>query len=235
MILLKPDKIIIKEASSLNYLFKRQFIHLTFLIIISAAIWFLAESSLNQGSWLSLKDSTWLILGILVFCVHQVVVGLIFRLQLGNALFTRIFGRLDLTVWGIIFFPFLAARPLTIMALSRASQNTLKINILFARVLAILLLIPVTYTFWSVFKYFGVIRAMGGDHFRIKYRKMGLVNQGAFRFTDNAMYKFTFLLLWAIALYYRSYPALLLTISQHISIWVFYYCTEKPDMDLIYN
>ena len=232
---MEPDKIIIEEASSLKYLFKGQLIHLAFLIIIAAITWFLAEMALSQGSWLGQSDRTWLILGIMVFFLHQVIVALVFRLQLGQALFTRLFGRLDLVVWSIIFFPFLAARPFTVMALARASQNTLDINLYFARLLAILLIIPVIYTLWSVLKYFGLIRALGGDHFRVKYREMGLVKQGVFQYTDNAMYKFVFLLLWAIALYFRSYPALLLAISQHLSIWVFYYCTEKPDLDLIYN
>ncbi len=64
---MEPDKIIIEEASSLNYLFKGQFIHLVFQIIIAAITWFLAETALSQGSWLGQSDRTWLILGIMVF------------------------------------------------------------------------------------------------------------------------------------------------------------------------
>ena len=232
---MEPDKIIIKEASSLNYLFNGQFFHLVFILIIAAITWLLAEPSLNQGSWLGQPDKNWLIIGISVFCLHQIIVAMVFRLQLGHALFTRIFGRLDLLVWGIIFFPFLAARPFTVMALARSSQNSLNINLFFARFLAILLIIPAGYTLWSVLRYFGLIRALGGDHFRVKYRKMGLVKEGAFKYTDNAMYQFAFLLLWSIALYFRSYPALLLAIAQHLSIWALYYCIEKPDLDLLYK
>lgn len=228
------DEIIVKEASSLSFFLKRQFIHLLSLIIFAILIWLFTESALSSGNWAGQTDRAWLILGILVFCLHQLIVSLVFRLQLGKALFTRIFGRLDLIIWGIIFFPFLAARPFTVMAVSRASQNSLNLNILFTRLLAISLLIPALYTLWSVLRYFGLIRALGGDHFRVKYREMGLVKEGIFKYTDNAMYKFAFLLLWAIALFYRSYPALILVIFQHISIWVFYYCIEKPDLDLIY-
>ena len=229
------DEIIINKASSVNFILKRQFTHLTVLIISASLTWILARSSLNQDNWLGQPDRNWLIIGILVFCLHQIIVAMVFRLQLGHALFTRIFGRLDLLVWGIIFFPFLAARPFTVMALARASQNTLNINLSFARFLATLLIIPAGYTLWSVLRYFGLIRALGGDHFRVKYRKMGLVKEGAFKYSDNAMYQFAFLLLWAIALYFRSYPALLLAISQHLSIWALYYCIEKPDLDLLYK
>ena len=229
------DKIIIKKASSVNFILKRQFTHLIVLIFFAILTWILARPSLNQGSWLGQPDSNWLIIGISVFCLHQIIVAMVFRLQLGYGLFTRIFGQWDLLVWGFIFFPFLAARPFTVMALARASQNTLNINLFFARFLAILLIIPAVYTLWSVLKYFGLIRALGGDHFRVKYRKMGLVKEGAFKYSDNAMYQFAFLLLWSIALYFRSYPALLLAISQHLSIWALYYCIEKPDLDLLYK
>jgi len=101
--------------------------------------------------------------------------------------------------------------------------------------LGILLLIPTFYTFWSIGKYFGWQRALGGDHFRQKYREMPIVNQGIFRYSSNGMYTFAFLAFWAIALLTGSTAALAAALFQHAYIWVHWYCTEEPDMRVIYG
>ncbi len=59
--------------------------------------------------------------------------------------------------------------------------------------------------------------------------------RGAFRWIRNAMYAFAFLGLWSIALFADSTAALILAILAHACVWVHYYATEKPDMDLIYG
>lgn len=64
---------------------------------------------------------------------------------------------------------------------------------------------------------------------------MPLVEQGAFKFSNNAMYTFAFYLLWAITLLIGSQAALSVALFQHAYIWVHHYCTEKPDMDIIYG
>jgi len=48
------------------------------------------------------------------------------------------------------------------------------------------------------------------------------------------MYSFAFLGLWSIALLLRSQAALSLALFQHAYVWVHFYCTEAPDLDLIY-
>jgi len=101
--------------------------------------------------------------------------------------------------------------------------------------IGILLLVPTIYTLWSVGHYFGLARALGGDHFRTKYREMPMVRDGAFRWSDNAMYSFAFLGLWAIAFLTGSQAALSLALFQHVFVWLHYFCTEKPDMELIYG
>ena len=78
-------------------------------------------------------------------------------------------------------------------------------------------------------------RASGADHFDVKYRSMPLVREGIFRFTDNAMYTYAFLLFWALAIGFASTGALVVAAFSHLYIWVHYYCTEKPDMESIYG
>jgi hypothetical protein len=89
---------------------------------------------------------------------------------------------------------------------------------------------------YSVFHYFGIDRAYGEDHFRpASYKNRPFVRQGMFRYTDNAMYKFGFLILWAIALVCLSKAALLAATFNHLYIWVHYYFTELPDIKHIYG
>jgi hypothetical protein len=101
--------------------------------------------------------------------------------------------------------------------------------------IGLLLLVPAAYALWSVPKYFGVERALGGDHFREGYGDMPPVREGAFRYSSNAMYTLAFLGLWAIAFLTGSIAALAAALFQHAYIWVHWYCTEQPDMRVIYG
>ena len=78
----------------------------------------------------------------------------------------------------------------------------------------------------SVFRYFTIPRALGGDHFHDQYLNLPLVDQGAFKYSSNAMYSFVFLGMWGIALLTGSWNALVLALFNHAYIWVHMYCTE---------
>jgi len=93
--------------------------------------------------------------------------------------------------------------------------------------LTILLAAPGFYAMYSVKRYFGLPRAAGADHFDAKYRNMPLVKKGIFRFTDNGMYLYAFLLFWAIAIGFDSIVALIVTAFSHAYIWVHFYATEN--------
>jgi protein-S-isoprenylcysteine O-methyltransferase Ste14 len=100
---------------------------------------------------------------------------------------------------------------------------------------AVILLVPGIYTMYSVVHYFGIDRAYGIDHFDPAYRDKPFVKQGMFKYTDNAMYKFGFLILWSIALLTLSKAALLAAVFNHLYIWVHFYFTELPDIRRIYG
>ncbi|WP_052049757.1 methyltransferase [Leptolyngbya sp. KIOST-1] len=138
-------------------------------------------------------------------------------------------------VWGLLFLPLLVARPILVVGLAIANRGSLALPQPIALGLGLALLIPALYTLWSVARYFGIPRAIGGDHFRSHYRTMPLVQQGAFAWSGNAMYVFAFLGLWAIALLIGSQAALAVALFQHAYVWVHFYCTEAPDMDLLYG
>ena len=232
---LKDKQVWYKEARSIKYFIYRQIWHLISLLILIPITWFFASPSLGGKSWLGIKDVTWFWLAVGLPVVHQVVAWIVFRLQLGWATLSKIFGNLDILVWGLFFMPLLIGRVITLIGLANVNSNTLGLPDQVAKILAFLLIIPAIYTLWSVFRYFGLTRALGGDHFRISFREMPLVKKGIFKWNSNSMYSFAFLLLWAIALLLGSQAALGVAIFQHAYIWVHYFCTEKPDMEMIYS
>lgn len=218
-----------------GHLLAGQFQHVLLLACLAPGALFLAAPALDGTTWLGVADRAWFGSLVVVVVVHQVLGWFVFRTQLVWSLFSRLFGRFDLVVWGVLFFPLLAARLVLTIGLAVADAGSLGGTRGVQVGVAVLLLVPVGYTLWSVHRYFGVTRALGGDHFRGTYRELGLVAQGAFRWTPHAMYTFAFLVFWSIALLGGSRAALAAALFQHAYIWVHLYCTERPDMEVIYG
>lgn len=232
MALQHPD---VPASRTLAHLFRGQFFHVAALAALLAVAWALAAPAFDETTtWLGLSAETWFWLHALLVVVHQVLVAVVFRAQLGWQVLTRLFGGADMVVWGVIFMPFLVARPVAVLAVGFADPGSLALPAWITVVLGLALLVPSGYAMYSVARYFGIARALGGDHFRERYRQMPLVREGAFRWTDNVMYGFVLLGLWPIALFAGSHAALAAALFQHAYIWVHYYATEKPDMDLLY-
>jgi hypothetical protein len=223
------------EARSIQFFFKRQQWHLAALCLLVPLAWALAAPTLNTGSWWGIQDTVWFWLVIGLAIGHQGLVWWVWRSQLGWSVFSHLFGRYDLLAWGMLFMPLLIARPILVGCLAIANRGSLALPLPISGGLGVVLLGPALYTLWSVGRYFGIPRAIGGDHFRSHYRTMPLVNEGAFAWSNNAMYTFAFLGLWAMALLIGSQAALSAVLFQHAYIWVHFYCTEKPDMDLLYG
>ncbi|NJM40809.1 MAG: hypothetical protein HC853_08580 [Anaerolineae bacterium] len=196
---------------------------MTLLACLVPGAVYLALPALDGSVWLGISDVKWFYASIVGVILHQVIGWLVFRTQLIYALFTRLFGRYDMVVWGAIFFPLMLLRPTLLMGLGLADSGSLDGPRWLQVMLGVVLLIPALYTGWSIERYFGVPRALGGDHFRRKYREMPLVKEGAFRYSSNAMYTFAFMLFWAIALLTGSRAALAAALFQHAYIWVHMY------------
>lgn len=216
-------------------MFAGQLQHLLLLAGLIPGAVYLAQPALDGSTWLGISDTAWFWAAILVPVAHQIFVWLAFRTQLIFGSFTRLFGRSDMRVWGAIFLPFLLLRPLVVLGLGLADDGSLARFRGLQILLALILLALALYTFWSVARYFGLARALGGDHFRQKYREMPLVQEGAFKYSSNAMYTFGFLVLWSIALFTGSRAALAEALFQHAYIWVHMYTVEEPDMRVIYG
>lgn len=218
----------------MRHLLRGQLQHLLFVVLLVPGLYALARPGLSGGVAFGISDQRWLLLMVIVVLTHQIIVAAVFRLQLAFSLMTRLFGSRDMIVWGSVFLPLLILRVITLVGLAHASSGSMAIPWWIANPLAVILIVPALYTLYSVFRYFGLGRALGGDHFRESYRTMPFEARGMFRYSSNAMYSFAFLLLWAIALVTQSRAALAAAAFQHAYIWVHWYCTEAPDIEVLF-
>ncbi len=188
-----------------------------------------------QGGLLGVSTLCWAYLAMAIALFHQSMVAVVFRLQLHLNIMVRLFGGRALKIWGIMFLPFLAARPLSVLVAGWADMGSLSGDRNLQLIVGVLLLLPAIWGMHSALKYFTINRALGGHHFYDEYANMPMVTEGAFKYSSNAMYTFVFLGFWGIALLTGSWNAIVLALFNHAYIWVHMYCTEKPDMDVIYG
>ena len=218
----------IRTRLSWRYFFKGQLHHLLLvLVLVPGGLYLLGPVDAET------QRAATLLIAVVV--AHQVVVWLVWRAQLCFGTLTRLVGQADLAVWSAIFFPFIAARVVGTILVGWLDAGSLGGPRALHIVVGVALLLPAIYTNWSVRRYFGLIRAIGADHFRDRYHRMPLVTEGAFRLSENAMYTLGFLGFWALALLFASRAALALALFQHAYIWVHWYCTEQPDMAVLYG
>jgi hypothetical protein len=216
-------------------MFKKQVQHYLLLFLLLVGVYFLATGDVLAGQLRGTSTQTWLWIAVAIPILHQIIVALLWRAELHHHKMTDWFGDKAFPVFRVIFAILFIGRPIALILLGISNMNTLRLAPVSAYILALLLFIPFAYTMYSVFHYFGIDRAYGIDHFDPSYRNKPFVKQGMFKYTDNAMYKFGFLILWVIALVFLSKAALLVAAFSHLYIWVHFYSTELPDINYIYG
>lgn len=217
-------------------MFKKQGWHFFFLMLLLTGVAFIAQGDLLAGQLWGIGTPTWFWFAIAVPVAHQIVVAILWRGQLYQNWMTNAFGDKGFFVYKVIFSILFVARPISIILLGISNYNTLACPPALMYIAAAISLFPAGYTMYSVVHYFGMDRAYGIDHFEPEsYRNKSFVKQGMFKYTDNAMYKFGFLILWSIALFTLSKAALLVAAFNHLYIWVHFYFTELPDIRHIYG
>jgi hypothetical protein len=224
------------EKMSSGFFFNGQLLHLLLLAVLLATVGLLVSfRPLQDGQFLGVSTPTWFVVALVVPIIHQIYVWLIWRGELCYGAVSRSLGDRGFLVYQAIFVVLLLARPATLALLAISDHETFEIPIAASIATSVILLLPAIYTLYSVARYFGMSRACGIDHFDPSYRNSPMVRDGIFRFTANAMYTFAFLLLWAIAVAGASWAAFVVAAFSHAYIWVHYFCTERPDMRLIYG
>ncbi len=218
-------------------IFRYQIWHLLFLIIfISAIIIFIAnDANALSGTLWGISAKKWFWIAIAVPILHQIYVWIIWRLELYRNTFTSRYGvKKSFKLYKIGFAILFVSRLISIIILAVSNKDSLLINSYFIYLLAALITPVVIYLFYSVKKYFTIDRAFGIDHFDKNYNE-SYVKGGIFRFTENGMYIYGLMILYLPGLLLFSEAALIVALFNHIYIWVHYYCTERPDMKVIYG
>ena len=193
------------------------------------------DASFRLGSLAGINTINWFWFAVFVPIVHQLYVWLVWRLELYQHTFTRLWGMpraFKIYAFGFSFL--FIGRLIVIILLAQSNRNSLDIDPFYTYLLAVVMTPLVVYLFYSVNKYFTIERAFGIDHFDRNYNEP-YVKKGIFKYTDNGMYLFGLMILYLPGLLYQSEAALLAAVFNHVYIWVHYYCTELPDMRIIYG
>lgn len=225
----------IQSDSSWKDIVQGQFQHLAIVALMALGAGSLLANPTDAPKFLFLTSYDWAIVSIGLAIVHQIIVAVVFRLQLYRNFMTNLLGERDMQIWAAIFMPLLAARPISLIIIGWTGITPITNMRIPEMVLGFGLIALAIWAMHSVLVHFTLRRALGGDHFRDEIANMPLVNKGAFKYTNNAMYGVVFLGLWGIALAFGSWNALVVAFFQHSYIWVHMYCTEDPDMRRIYG
>ena len=217
-------------------MFEKQGQHYFLLIVLLLGVYFLATGDVLSGQLWGISTQTWLWIAIATPVIHQIFVAFGWRGELYHHTMTEWFGDKAFLVYKVFFTILFIGRPVTLILLGISNANTLNLNPAISYAVAVILFIPFAYTMYSVAHYFGMDRAYGIDHFDPSiYKDKSFVKQGMFKYTDNAMYTFGFLGLWAIGFAFLSKAVLLAAAFNHLYIWVHFYFTELPDIKFIYG
>ncbi len=217
-------------------LFEKQWLHASLLAVLLFGLAVVSGLDVvRSGQLWSIATPVWFWLAAGIAVVHQVYVWFCWRTQLHGSLLTRTFGALGFPLYAVGFSILGITRVVIVFVLAISNRDTLPVDPLVLKLLALIALVPSLYLFYSVNRYFGFKRAFGIDHFDESYRSLPLVREGIFRFTRNGMYVYGLLLLWVPALWFGSLAALSVALFNHLYVWVHYFATERPDMERIYG
>jgi len=212
--------------------------HIVILLALLLACYLMIESdaTILIGDLWGINTWCWLVMAIASPIIHQWYVPICWRAELYHKSISRIFGKHGFKLYKIGFTVLILSRVVTIILLAVSNAGTVDMNTTFSYLLSGILMVPAVYLFYSVVKYFGMDRAFGIDHFQPEEAGMQpFVKEGIFRYTNNGMYVYGFMLLWIPGLLALSKAALLVALFNHIYIWVHYYFTELPDIRRIYG
>lgn len=225
----------IRAKSTWGHIIEGQVQHAGIVTLMALGAMALLVTPADAPTLWGLTAQCWAVISILLAILHQAIVAVVFRLQLHKNLLSRLLGDRDLTIWSMIFLPLLALRLLSLIMVGWADNVAITTFRWGEVVLGLMLLAPALWAMHSTLVHFTLRRAVGGDHFRDEIAELPMVTKGAFAYTNNAMYGVVFLGLWAVALLFGSWNALVVALFQHAYIWVHMYCTETPDMRRIYE
>lgn len=203
------------------------------IFALYAAVYY--DDTIIAGELWGFSTKEWFVFAIVFPIIHQVYVLLAWRYELYYKSLTKALGKNAFAIYKAIFFVFLLGRVFVITFLAISNTGTLNIEPVISYSISGFIFIIVVFSMYSVMMYFGTDRAAGLDHFDKRVSKLPYVKKGIYKYTNNAMYLYAFLIIYLPGLLLFSKAALLIAVYSHIYIWVHYYFTEQPDMKVIYK
>lgn len=225
----------IRTNSKTADLFEGQVQHIAIVTFMAIGAFSLLVHVADSRWYYLFNSMLWAKIAIVIAIIHQVIVAVVFRLELHKNWMTNRFGDRDMQVWAGVFLPFLVARPIAILMTGLSDTTSITSMRPLEILIGVIFIGGAVVGMHSVLVYFTIPRALGGDHFRDEYAEMPLVKEGIFKYTNNGMYGVVFFGLTGIALVLGSWNALVAALFQQAYIWVHMYCTEEPDMRRIYG
>ena len=215
----------------LSFFFKNQIWHLGGIIILFYIGVQFVDLESNTNIFFGIGALGWFMIAMSIPLIPQTYVWICWRSELCWKLISNTIG---FKGYVVLFFILIISR-LSAIVLCFIDYGSLYQPGWLAWILGLILFIPGAYTMYSVKKYFGFLRAAGADHFDPKYRDLPFENRGIFRWTPNAMYVFAIGIPFSFAVATGSQSMFVVAIYTYISIWLHYFCTEKPDIVEIYS
>jgi hypothetical protein len=214
----------------------RQPLHLILLAILAGGVWVaLRIPGARVSRSVAIPVEAAATASVIVGVVHQLWVLLFWRLELGSSAVSRRLSGSGFVVFAAGFVFLFASRFASLFVVAPLNSETIAVPFLYR-------LIPVgtlaALGFWglhSVFRHFGMRRALGLDHFDPSIRRGGLVRGGAYRLTRNVMSVLVIPLFFLPGLLWASVASTILGAFHYLAVWAHYYCTELPDMEVMYG
>jgi len=218
-------------------LLEKQGWHLVVLLLLLIGVYYYIQldQTFLTGSLWNIDTKVWLTLALGIPIVHQVYVLFCWRLELHYKLLSKTFGKNAFKIYAFGFFVLFVSRIVFIIFLADSNKDTFQINPILKYTILFFISVLAVYAFYSVKVYFGMDRAAGLDHFELEIRKLQFINKGIFKYTNNGMYIYAFLIIYVPSFLYQSKSAFIVAVFSHLYIWVHYYCTELPDIKIIYR
>ncbi len=215
---------------------RRQGYHLLAFAAVGTGLdLFVGTFAAHQNQIWGLSARGWTLFSWVAGFLFQTWIVLIWRLEYHYRWGTSVFGSAAFTVHRVGFVFLGAGRFLALIPIALSTAGTLRVPRPLTTTLIVLSTPAIVWGLYSVVRYFGLNRAFGADHFDPDCRQRPLENRGVFRYIPNGMYTIVLLLVYHPGLAAHSTPALVAGLAHHLLVWCHYFCTEKPDMQLIYG
>ncbi len=220
----------------MKQLFHRQSYHLLGYAVLGAFLLFVARRMApGEEEILGLTARNWILFSWIFAGLFHAWILLFWRLELYYGVVSGAMGSFGFLLFRGGFIILGGSALLPLLPISRLTAGSSGLDP-FLSLLLILITTPlILWGLYSVVFYFGLTRAFGADHFDPSYRSGTLEKRGIFRYIPNSMYTVVLLLLYHPALFFHSEAGLWTALAHHLFVWIHYFCTEKPDMRVIYG